>query len=102
MSDELNIRVFTVHVGGRRSHRGHIATRDTHSRVPHPNRPPDEKLKFDEVVEQHGVTVLVEAKALMHVVGTRVDFVTDRLRSEFVFENPNAKGACGCGESFNT
>ena len=62
----------------------------------------DEKLKFDEVVEQHGVTVLVEAKALMHVVGTRVDFVTDRLRSEFVFENPNAKGACGCGESFNT
>merc|ERR1712087_130809 len=62
----------------------------------------DEKKKFDEEVDAHGVKVLVEAKALMHVIGTRVDFVTDRLRSEFVFENPNAKGNCGCGESFNT
>ena len=59
--------------------------------------------KFDELVEGPlGVKVLVDNKALMHVVGTRMDFVSDRLRSEFVFENPNAKGACGCGESFTT
>lgn len=62
----------------------------------------DAKGKWDEVVEAHGVTVLVDAKALLHVVGTRMDFVTDRLRSEFVFSNPNSKGSCGCGESFTT
>jgi len=39
--------------------------------------------------------------ALMHVIGTKMDYVQDRVRSEFIFENPNAKGECGCGESFN-
>ncbi|KAK3235246.1 hypothetical protein CYMTET_54545 [Cymbomonas tetramitiformis] len=57
--------------------------------------------KFDEVVEQHGARVLIDPGVLMHVVGTTMDFHTDRLRSEFVFINPNAKGSCGCGESFN-
>jgi iron-sulfur cluster assembly protein len=37
----------------------------------------------------------------MHVIGTKMDYVQDRVRSEFIFENPNAKGECGCGESFN-
>lgn len=60
----------------------------------------DEKKKFDEEVEQHGVRVLVDAKAVMHVVGTRMDYVDDDVRSEFVFQNPNSKGSCGCGESF--
>ena len=62
-----------------------------------------DKGKFDEVVthEGSGVKVIRDPAALMHVVGTKMDFVTDRLRSEFVFENPNAKGECGCGESFN-
>ena len=62
-----------------------------------------DKGKFDEVVthEASGVKVIIDPAALMHVVGTKMDFVTDRLRSEFVFENPNAKGECGCGESFN-
>ena len=62
-----------------------------------------DKGKFEEVVtpEASGVKVIVDPAALMHVVGTKMDFVTDRLRSEFVFENPNAKGECGCGESFN-
>ena len=58
--------------------------------------------KFDEVVEQHGVQVVVDGKAIMHVVGTTMDFQEDRLKSEFVFINPNSKGACGCGESFTT
>eukprot|EP01027_Heterolobosea_sp_BB2_P006074 GEZU01009209.1.p1 GENE.GEZU01009209.1~~GEZU01009209.1.p1 ORF type:complete len:164 (+),score=3.43 GEZU01009209.1:66-557(+) len=48
-----------------------------------------------------GVKVFIEPKALMFVVGTEMDFVEDKVRSEFVFKNPNAKGSCGCGESFN-
>jgi len=63
----------------------------------------DEKGKLDELVTAPGgVKILVDNKALMHVVGTRMDFVNDRLRSEFVFSNPNSKGSCGCGESFTT
>ncbi|KAE8666302.1 Iron-sulfur assembly protein IscA-like 1 [Hibiscus syriacus] len=62
----------------------------------------DEKGKFDELVEDKGVQILIEPKALMHVIGTKMDFVDDKLRSEFVFINPNSKGQCGCGESFMT
>ncbi|KAE8673037.1 Iron-sulfur assembly protein IscA-like 1 [Hibiscus syriacus] len=62
----------------------------------------DEKGKFDELVEDKGVKILIEPKALMHVIGTKMDFVDDKLRSEFVFINPNSKGQCGCGESFMT
>jgi iron-sulfur cluster assembly protein len=62
----------------------------------------DEVGKFDEVVEQLGVQVVIEGKAIMHVVGTKMDFKEDRLKSEFVFTNPNSKGDCGCGESFTT
>lgn len=62
----------------------------------------DEKGKFDELVEQKGVRVLIEPGAIMHVIGTTMDYVQDDLRAEFVFVNPNAKGTCGCGESFTT
>ncbi|GMN55425.1 hypothetical protein TIFTF001_024547 [Ficus carica] len=62
----------------------------------------DEKGKFDELVEDKGVKILIEPKALMHVIGTEMDFVDDKLRSEFIFTNPNSKGQCGCGESFMT
>mmetsp|Transcript_28194 Transcript_28194/g.61796 ORF Transcript_28194/g.61796 Transcript_28194/m.61796 type:complete len:129 (-) Transcript_28194:275-661(-) len=58
------------------------------------------KQKFDELVEQDGVRVLIDPGVLMHIIGTEMDFLTDRLRSEFVFNNPNSKGECGCGESF--
>merc|ERR1711907_818792 len=57
--------------------------------------------KNDEMVRKDGVTVYVDPKALMHLIGTEMDFVEDRMKSEFVFSNPNAKGECGCGESFN-
>ncbi|KAL5716840.1 hypothetical protein ACHQM5_009956 [Ranunculus cassubicifolius] len=66
------------------------------------------KCKFDELIEDKGVKILIDPKALMHVIGTHVigmhvmDFVDDTLRSEFVFINPNSKGQCGCGESFMT
>jgi iron-sulfur cluster assembly accessory protein len=46
-------------------------------------------------------SVFVDPRALIHIVGTRMHFVDNDLVSEFVFENPNAKGTCGCGESFN-
>ncbi|PWA38258.1 FeS cluster biogenesis [Artemisia annua] len=62
----------------------------------------DEKGKFDELVEDKGVKIVIDPKALMHVIGTKMDFVDDKLRSEFVFINPNSKGQCGCGESFMT
>ncbi|KAF5473848.1 hypothetical protein F2P56_005803, partial [Juglans regia] len=62
----------------------------------------EEKGKFDELVEDKGVKILIDPKALMHVIGTKMDFVDDKLRSEFIFINPNSKGQCGCGESFMT
>lgn len=62
----------------------------------------DQKKKFDEEVDADGVKVLIDAGALMHVLGTKMDYVEDDLRAEFVFINPNASGTCGCGESFTT
>ncbi|KAG2488499.1 hypothetical protein HYH03_013002 [Edaphochlamys debaryana] len=62
----------------------------------------DSKGRFDELVEDKGVRILIEPAALMHVLGTKMDYVEDALRQEFVFVNPNAKGTCGCGESFTT
>ena len=61
----------------------------------------DEKGKFDEVVEDKGVTVLVDPKAVMFILGTEMDYVEEKLESGFVFRNPNEKGRCGCGESFH-
>jgi iron-sulfur cluster assembly protein len=61
----------------------------------------DEKGKFDEVVEDKGVTILVDPKAVMFILGTEMDFVEEKLQSGFTFRNPNEKGRCGCGESFH-
>jgi iron-sulfur cluster assembly protein len=58
-----------------------------------------EKQPFDEVVEQDGAKVLIEAKALMFLLGTQMDYQTSVLKSGFVFNNPNQVSACGCGES---
>lgn len=54
---------------------------------------------LDEVVEDKGVTILVEAKALLFLLGTEMDYETGKLSSGFVFNNPNQTDACGCGES---
>jgi iron-sulfur cluster assembly protein len=61
----------------------------------------DEKGKFDEVVEDKGITILVDPKAVMFILGTEMDFVEEKLQSGFTFRNPNEKGRCGCGESFH-
>jgi len=54
---------------------------------------------LDEVVEDKGATVLIEPKAILFLIGSEVDYVTTRLSSKFVFNNPNETDACGCGES---
>ena len=61
----------------------------------------DERSKFDEVVEDKGVTELIDPKATLFILGTEMDYVEDKLQSGFVFKNPNEKGRCGCGESFH-
>lgn len=62
---------------------------------------PEEVAKLDEVVEEKDVRVVVDSKALMFVIGMEMDFVDNEIKSEFVFNNPNSKGTCGCGESFH-
>jgi len=57
--------------------------------------------RFDEVVEDKGAKVLIDPKALLYLLGTEMDYHTDKLKSEFVFKNPNQVSACGCGESVN-
>jgi iron-sulfur cluster assembly protein len=61
----------------------------------------DEKGKFDEIVQDKGVTILIDPKAAMFLIGTEMDYVEDKLQSGFTFKNPNEKGRCGCGESFH-
>ncbi|PNY28186.1 Iron-sulfur assembly protein 1 [Tolypocladium capitatum] len=55
---------------------------------------------FDEAVEQDGVKVLIDSKALFSIIGTEMDWAEDKLNQRFVFKNPNIKEQCGCGESF--
>jgi iron-sulfur cluster assembly protein len=54
----------------------------------------------DQVFDQDGIRVLIDAKALPFVEGTEIDFQRQGLNAAFVFRNPNATGECGCGESF--
>lgn len=59
----------------------------------------EDQKPFDEVVEDKGVKVLIDAKAMMFLLGTEMDYQTTTLKSGFVFNNPNQVSACGCGES---
>ena len=54
---------------------------------------------LDEVVEDKGVTILIDPKAILFLIGSEIDFETTTLSSKFVFRNPNQTDACGCGES---
>ncbi len=67
-------------------------------RRPRAHEAEDQK-PFDEVVEDKGVRVLIDAKAMMFLLGTEMDFQSSALKSGFVFNNPNQISACGCGES---
>ena len=57
--------------------------------------------KFEEVVEDKGVKILIDPAATMFLIGSEMDYVDDKIQSGFVFRNPNEKGRCGCGESFH-
>jgi len=62
----------------------------------------DKPDKFEDVVHDKDVTIFITPQASMSVIGTLMDYHDDKLRSEFIFENPNATATCGCGESFTT
>ncbi|KIW14486.1 hypothetical protein PV08_07270 [Exophiala spinifera] len=61
----------------------------------------DKPAPFDEVVEQDGVKVLIDSKALFSIIGSQMDWKEDKLSARFVFNNPNITEQCGCGESFS-
>lgn len=60
----------------------------------------EDRRKFEDVVEQHGVKVFIDPTAVMYLLGSELDYREGRMESGFVFTNPNEKGRCGCGESF--
>lgn len=61
----------------------------------------DEKNSFDEIIEVSGITLMIDPKAIMFILGTEMDYVEEQMHSGFVFNNPNEKGRCGCGKSFH-
>ena len=64
-----------------------------YAKAPNPN---------DEIIEDKGVKVLIDPKAIMYLLGTEMDYKKEELSSTFVFKNPNETERCGCGESFKT
>jgi iron-sulfur cluster assembly protein len=60
-----------------------------------------ERSPGDEIIEDKGITIFVDPKATLFIIGSEMDYVEDKLQSGFVFRNPNEKGRCGCGESFH-
>lgn len=56
---------------------------------------------FEEKIQDNGVVVLIDPKALMYLIGSKMDYVDEEFKSGFVFINPNEKGRCGCGKSFS-
>lgn len=61
----------------------------------------DDVNKYDEIVEEKGVKVMIDPKAIMFLIGSVMDYEEDKFKSGFIFRNPNEKGRCGCGESFH-
>jgi len=59
----------------------------------------EEVKPLDEVVEDKGVKIFIDPKAILFLIGTEMDFVKEKLGARFVFNNPNQTAACGCGES---
>jgi iron-sulfur cluster assembly protein len=61
----------------------------------------DAQQPMDEIVETGGIKLLIDPKASLFLIGTEMDYEEEKLKSGFVFRNPNEKGRCGCGESFH-
>lgn len=60
-----------------------------------------EQKQFEEVIEDKGVRIFIDPAATMFLIGSEMDYQESKFHAGFVFSNPNAKGTCGCGESFN-
>ena len=54
-----------------------------------------------EIIKKSGIKILIDPKATMYLIGSTMDYKTDKLSTRFIFENPNEKSTCGCGESFS-
>ncbi len=61
----------------------------------------DKQEPMDEVIDTQGIKLLIDPKASLFLIGTEMDYEEEKLKSGFVFKNPNEKGRCGCGESFH-
>ena len=61
----------------------------------------EEKKDTDSEIQDKGVTIFIDKKAVFYLIGTQLDFVDEEVKSGFIFVNPNAKSSCGCGKSFN-
>ena len=61
----------------------------------------DKQEPLDEIIDTQGIKLLIDAKASLFLIGTEMDYEEEKLKSGFVFRNPNEKGRCGCGESFH-
>ena len=62
---------------------------------------PTSRSRWTRSSRPHGVKLLIDPKASLFLIGTEMDYVEEKLKSGFVFKNPNEKGRCGCGESFH-
>ena len=60
-----------------------------------------EQKKFEDKVEENGITLLIDPTAVMFIIGSEMDYKEDKMSSGFVFNNPNEISRCGCGESFS-
>jgi iron-sulfur cluster assembly protein len=61
----------------------------------------DEKAPYDEVIQIEDIVILIDPKALLHIIGTYMDYSENEFHSGFTFTNPNEKAKCGCGKSFS-
>ena len=61
----------------------------------------DEKNPYDEIITQEGVSILIDPKAQLRLIGVEMDYDETQFKAGFVFNNPNEKGRCGCGKSFS-
>ena len=61
----------------------------------------DNEKENDKIIESHGISIYVDPKSFLYLMGTEIDFVDELNQSGFKFINPNAKRTCGCGESFS-
>ena len=60
----------------------------------------DEAKPYDEIININDLKIFIEPKAVMYLINSEMDYQQDQLKASFVFNNPNEKGRCGCGESF--